>query len=316
MSELMYVITGATGHIGNNILRFLLSKNLSVHALVRKMDPSLEGLSAKISISSMFDYSFLDASIQENDIIIHCAAYIDLLNNHRMQTFRTNVGLTKLLLDIARKKKCRFVYLSSVDVIPKNKRGWVTEPLYIETKHKKSYYKTSKAIATNLVLQAINDGLNGIVLYPSAVVGVHDYKPSAAGREILNVVRHKVCFSLHGGYNFIDVSDVSKAVYQAAISNINNHIILSGHEITIRELYEKIESITKSPKWIIPLPIFLVRLAIMFSKSYSQMMITTIQENYHYQNQKMIDLLHVTPRPIDETLTDTIEWLTLHHPKK
>ncbi len=312
----MYVITGATGHIGNNVLRYLLSKDLSVHALVRKIDHSLEGLQAKFSTSLIFDYSFLDESIQENDIIIHCAAYIDLLNNHRMQTFRTNVGLTKMLIEIAKKKKCRFVYISSVDVIPKHKRGWVTEPLYIETKHAKSYYKTSKAIATNLVLEAIKDGLNGIVLYPSAVVGVHDYKPSAAGREILNVVRHKVCFSLHGGYNFIDVLDVSKAVYQAAISNINDHIILSGHEITIRELYEKIESITKSPKWIIPLPIFLVRLAIMFSKSYSQMMITTIQENYHYKNQKMIDILHVIPTPIDQTLKDNIDWLTINHPKK
>lgn len=311
----MYVITGATGHIGNNVLRYLLSLGQEVHVLVRKIDHSLDGLPIKASISQTFDENFLEQAIQEGDIIIHCAAYIDLLNKHLMETFRTNVGLTKRLIAVAEKKKCRFVYLSSVDVIPKNKRGLVGEPLFINTKKSKSYYKTSKAIATSLVLDAIQKGLNGIVLYPAAVVGIHDYKPSAAGREILNVIRHKIVFSLHGGYNFIDVEDVAHAVYQGAISTVNDHIILSGHEITIRQLYEKIESITQSPKWIIPLPIFLVRLAVLFIKNYSQMMITTIQENYHYNNHKMIEILKVTPTPIDETLIKTVEWLTSSYQK-
>ena len=119
MSDAMYVITGATGHIGNNVLRYLVSLDLPVHALIRKMDPSLQGLDIKISVSSNFDDAFLDSAISDGDIIIHCAAYIDLLNKHLMQTFRTNVGLTKHLLAIAKRKNCRFVYLSSVDVIPK-----------------------------------------------------------------------------------------------------------------------------------------------------------------------------------------------------
>src|SRR5690606_13426468 len=127
---------------------------------------------------------------------------IDLMNKHLMQTFRTNVGLTKRLIAIAKRKNCRFVYMSSVDVIPKSKRGWVSEPLFIDTKKRKSYYKASKEIATELVVNAMHEGLNGIILYPAAVIGIHDYKPSAAGRELLNITRHKVLFSLHGGYNF------------------------------------------------------------------------------------------------------------------
>lgn len=315
MSNKMYVITGATGHIGNNILRYFISLGLDTHALVRKMDHSVENLHVKISMSQTFDDLFLDHAINEGDTIIHCAAYIDLMNKDLMQTFRTNVGLTKRLIAIAKRKNCRFVYMSSVDVIPKSKRGWVSEPLFIDTKKRKSYYKASKAIATELVLNAMHDGLNGIILYPAAVIGIHDYKPSAAGREILNVTRHKVLFSLHGGYNFIDVEDVAKSVYQAALSDVNDHIILSGHEITIRELYEKIESITKSPKWIIPLPIFLVRIAVLFIKSYSQMMISTIQENYHYNHTKMIECLKVTPTPLESTLKKTVDWLTSYHSK-
>jgi dihydroflavonol-4-reductase len=315
MSNPMYIVTGATGHIGNNVVRYLLSQNVNVRVLIRRSDESLEGLTIDKKISSSFDHDFLNAHINEHDIIIHCAAYIDLMNRDLMQTFRTNVQLTKRLIDVAKSKHCRFIYLSSVDVIPKQKRGLVKEPLVIDKTKNKSYYKTSKAVATNEVLRAIQHGLNGMVLYPSAVVGIHDYKPSAAGREILHAMHHKILFSLHGGYNFIDVEDVSKSVYQASISSHNDHLIISGHDVTIRALYEKIEKITKSSKWIIPLPIFLVRLAILFSKKYSQMMISTIQENYHYDNSQMISLLHIHPTPLDETLGKTINWLKQHHKK-
>jgi len=312
----MYVITGATGHIGNNIVRYLYAKGHPIRALVRKKDASLENLEIEIAISQTFDDAFLDAHIHENDIIIHCAAYIDLMNSNRLLTFRTNVQMTKHLIEIAKRKHNRFVYLSSVDVIPKQKRGWVKEPLSIDLKRNKSYYKTSKAIATDLVLRAIHEGLDGIILYPSAVVGIHDYKPSAAGREILHVLRHRILFSLHGGYNFIDVEDIAKAIYQASISSYREHIILSGHDITIKDLYMLIEKLTKKSKWIIPLPVVFVRLAILFSKKYSQMMISTIQENYHYDNEKMRTLLNVQPTALDETLNKTIEWLSTYYEKK
>lgn len=316
MSKPVFIVTGATGHIGNNIVRYLLKQGEQVKVLVRKIDQSLEGLTIAYAMHEEFDDRFLEQEINEHDIIIHCAAFIDLMNKKPLTTFRTNVGLTKRLLEIAKRKSNRFIYLSSVDVIPKHKRGLIKEPLQIDEKKSKSYYKTSKAIATNLVLKAIQEGLNGMVLYPAAVVGIHDYKPSAAGREILHVIRHQFLFSLHGGYNFIDVEDIAKAAYRGATSTICDHIILSAHEITIKGLYMAIERLTKKPKWIIPLPIIIVRLAILFSRKYSQMMITTIQENYHYDQQKMRDVLHIIPKPLDQTLKETIQWLDLHYPSQ
>ena len=310
---LMYIVTGATGHIGNNVVRYLLSEQEKVRVLVRKVDISLQGLSIETCVSSTFDESFFRESIQENDVIIHCAAYIDLMNHDLLHSFRTNVQMTKRLLKVAMEKKCRFVYLSSVDIIPKQRRGMVSEPLSIDETSHKSYYKTSKAIATNLVLKAISQGLNGIVLYPSAVIGKHDYKPSAAGREILFAARHRILFMIKGGYNFIDVEDVAKAIYVAAKSTLNDHIILSAYDMTIKHLYKKIEAITHRPKIMIPMPLLFVYIVVMFSRKYSRMMITSIQENYHYDQTKMKQLLHITPKPIDLTLKETIDWLESYY---
>jgi dihydroflavonol-4-reductase len=180
----------------------------------------------------------------------------------------------------------------------------------------KSNYAISKALATEYVLDHMSKDLNGIILYPSAVIGINDFKPSAAGREILSVLRHKYVFALRGGYNFIDVRDVAESIYQAAISNKRDHIILSGYDKTIKELYHSIERASNTHKIIIPLPTLLVRIAVIFTPKYSQMMISTIQENYHYDNKKMRTYLLPNLIPFEKTMADTIQWLKDHHSTK
>jgi len=312
----MIIVTGATGHIGNTVVRNLLFHDLEVKVLIRKMDDALKDLPIEIQIGDVFDDDFLDAHITSGDILIHSVGYIDLLNKDRLKSFRVNYWGTKKIVDICIEKKVRLVYISSVDAITKRKKGFVSEPERIEPKVMKSNYAISKALATEYVLEKMSQGLNAIILYPSAVIGINDFKPSAAGREILSVLRHKYVFALRGGYNFIDVRDVAEAIYQAAITNKKDHIILSGYDKTIKELYHSIERASNTHKIIIPLPTLLVRLAVIFTPKYSQMMISTIQENYHYDNHKMRTYLLPSLIPFEKTMADTIKWLNKNNPSK
>ena len=43
-----YVITGATGHIGNNLARSLIQNHKEVVILTRRMDRAIEGLHANL----------------------------------------------------------------------------------------------------------------------------------------------------------------------------------------------------------------------------------------------------------------------------
>jgi len=312
----MFIVTGATGHIGNTVVRHLLSNHLEVRVLIRKMDDALKDLPIDIQIGDVFDDAFLDAHISPNDIVIHSAGYIDLLNKDRLLSFRTNYLGTKKIVDTCIAKKVRLVYISSVDAISKSKKGIVSEPLKMTPKTMKYNYAISKALATEYVLEHMSKDLNAIILYPSAVIGINDFKPSAAGKEIRSVLKHNYVFALRGGYNFIDVRDVAEAIYQAAISNKKDHIILSGYDKTIKELYHSIERASNTHKIIIPIPTLLVRLAVIFIPKYSQMMISTIQENYHYDNEKMRTYLLPNLIPFEKTMADTIKWLTDHHPTK
>ncbi|MBU1142328.1 MAG: NAD-dependent epimerase/dehydratase family protein, partial [Firmicutes bacterium] len=263
-------------------------------------------------IGDVFTQTFLDESINPGDIVIHCAGFIDLMNIEKYQSFRTNYLGTKKIADLCLKKNNRLVYISSVDAIPKKKRGLVSEPLELNPKHLKTYYAKSKALATDYIMNLMRTGLNAVVLYPSAVIGIHDYKPSAAGREILSVMKHRIVFTLHGGYNFIDVRDVAKAIVVASSLSIKDHIILSNTDKTIHQLYISIEKATNTKKFIIPIPSLIARLAVIFTSRYSQMMISAIQDNYHYSNLKMKKYLLPTLIPFDETIKDTTIWLSSH----
>jgi len=312
----MYIVTGATGHIGNNVVRYLVSLNHPVRVLVRRYDDSLKNLPIDIKVGDVFNQAFLDESIHAGDIVIHCAGFIDLLNKEKYQSFRTNYQGTKRIADLCLRKNNRLVYISSVDAIPKKKRGIVSEPMDINPKKMKTYYAKSKALATNYILNQISLGLNAIILYPSAVIGINDFKPSAAGREILSVLRHSVLFSLRGGYNFIDVADVARAIVNASHSKIIDHIILSNTDLTIHELYEAIEVATNTKKFIIPIPSFIARLAVLFTSKYSQMMISAIQDNYHYSNDKMKKYLLSDLTPFNITIEKTVSWLQEHYKEK
>ena len=306
----MFIVTGATGHIGNNIVRYLLEQKNDVRVLVRKKDVSLDGLDVDIRISQTFDEQFLDSVISNNDVIIHTAGYINLFNHDKMETFRSNVQLTKRIVNICLKKHCRLVYISSVDIISKPKVGLVKEPSHFTYEDmKKSYYQKSKLVATKFVYEKMKQGLDGVILYPSAVISPHDYKPSQVGKEIRHIINHKLLFSLKGGYNFIDVRDVAKAVYLASIKPMNDHIILSGYHLSIKELYESISKITNRKKTIIKIPLWLAYITVIFYKKYSNIMIKSLTENAYYDDTKRKVHLFDELIPFNQTLKDTIDFL-------
>jgi dihydroflavonol-4-reductase len=310
----MFIVTGATGHIGNSITRHLLAQSEKVRILTRSEDASLVGLNVDVRKGNLLDRAFLYENIQANDIVIHCAGYIDLKNKHQLSTYRTNYWMTKKIADVCYEKSARFVYMSSVDAIYKP-NDIIKEPFIIDPKKVRHTYSKSKALATKYVHRLIRLGLNGMVLYPSAVIGTPDYKPSKVGQTLLNIKDKRFCFAIKGGYNFIDVKDVAKATYLAAKSNLCEDLLLTNQSVTIKELYLYIAKIKKHKKWIMTLPTFFTRLVLFLFPFYSQMMIDVVTEKIRYDNHKMKHVLHLELQSFENTLKDTVEWLELneHH---
>jgi dihydroflavonol-4-reductase len=147
-----------------------------------------------------------------------------------------------------------------------------------------------------------------MVLYPSAVIGIPDHKPSLIGKEVLNVMKKKVIFSISGGYNFIDLDDLVVAIYLASKSELKTDIILSGYNLTIRELYHSIMNVMQVKKTIIQLPKWLVKIFVLFSRRYSMIMLNAVLEPHQYDNSKMKQYLINELTPFEETIHKTVNY--------
>ena len=307
-----YVIIGATGHIGNNLVKMLLNNGEEVKVLVRKVDKSIENLNVTYVIGDVLKKEFLLNNISKGDIVIHLAGIIDIKNNLEKETHEINyLGTVKVLNATIEKKAKRFIYLSTVDCIYKETIDEVVkEPTRMRIEMFDQNYPISKAKATEYVLRKMKEKHKTTIgiIYPSCVFGINDYKPSAIGKVIIDSIKGKMQFGINGGYNFIDVVDLTKAIITLSKMDNNDSYIVSGHNITVRMMYETINKVLGVKRKIRNIPLFFVKLAIPFVPYLSKFTLKTITENYNYDNSKAVKELNLNLTPFEESMEKTIEW--------
>jgi dihydroflavonol-4-reductase len=291
----MIYITGATGHIGNNLARKLHKEKLDFRILARQNSKSIEPFKEKVILGDIFSYDFLNQILNENDTLIHLAAYINLKNDKKDLTAKINFDGVKMIADFCLEKSIYLIYTSSTDCITHVDYN-LSEPEEINVNSLEGYYQKSKALATNYLLHLQKEqNLKCLILYPSAVIGINDFKPSAVGKEIKRCFKKRVCFYFHGGYNFVDVEDVANAIFNGVKNNIYGSFILSGEYISLYKMYKLIFSNLDRSPLMIKIPKYKV-------------MIYALLTEHNFSNKKMINTLKVNPTPIPITLKNTITW--------
>ncbi len=316
MTLTRYIITGATGHIGNNFIRYLNEHdpNACVIAIVRSPAPrALGGCRVQCEIGALDDTAFLDRVILKGDIVVHLAAKIDLSDKEKEETFHTNCILTQKLCNFCREKQVgRFVYVGSVDAIPrpKNPSDAITEPTAFDVDAVMGNYGKSKALAAQYILDTMRTypDFSCAILLPSAVIGPHDYRPSAIGKVVRDVLNGGKEFAIHGGYQFIDVRDVCASLYTLCQSDLRDCYIVSGQNVSVCDLYQAINADQNLKQKPILLPNALLYLCMPFVKVLNRITVKALQEPHNYDCEKAKRDLSFAPMPFEKTMHDTILW--------
>ncbi len=310
-----YIITGASGHIGNNLVRMINKTypDAEVIALTRrKITRELNGARYTEAVGNLEDAEFISENIAEGDIVIHSAGVIDLTDKKQDEMHRINYLMTKLIVDICLTKNVKkFIYIGSVDAIYKDgKPDAITEPAeYFPDKMPTGYGRT-KALATEYVLKLINEHpeFNAGIIMPTAVIGINDMKPSEAGKIIQGTLKGAPEFGIKGGYNFVDVRDVCKAILSLAESEGRGQYIISGEDVSVKELYEFINRYKGLKRKPMIIPNCIALLACPFVKILNKTMIEVLQEPHNYSSARAQKELGYKATPIDEVLRNTIDW--------
>lgn len=220
----------------------------------------------------------------------------------------------------------KLVYISSVHALQQ-------EPLDVPLDESRSLaegerftpYARSKAMAEIEIQKASVEGLHTIILRPTAVIGPYDYHPSALGKAVCLLSRGSWPVVVQGGFDWVDARDVGKAV-QFALDHapIGSHYLITGTWTSVLELAEQISSITGSfcPK--IAFPLWMAKLAapagdFIASHSKKEQVFTSatlgaLDSNTQICRKKAEKELGYKPRPLIETLLDTISWFQQNPP--
>ncbi len=317
------IITGSTGHIGNNLIRCLLNEypSVSIKLLLRRIkDSAIDEFDVEKVVGNLMDDEFLNSEIEEGSVVVHSAGLIDVTNKQIEEMDKINNVLTKKLVDICiAKKVSKFIYISSVDAIYKESGELISEPTIFYPDKLKSNYGKSKAKATEYVLDKINKKeLVGTIIYPSAVIGPFDYKVSSIGQVLVDNIHNRIMARLKGKYNFIDVRDLSKAICHCIFNEVSASYLITGEVVTIDELFVIINKKLGKKKLPIKLPFWLIMFFANFMPLYyklrgvkpvfTKFALKTLNSNCNYDNTKAKNELNLVVRPVEESINDAIDW--------
>ena len=325
----IYIITGANGFLGNNIIRILeKDADNEIRAFVLKDDSikSLENLNCKIYYGDVTNKESL-SSIFENTngkevFVIHCAAIVYIKSKYNPLIYNVNVNGTKNIVDKVLELNAKLVYVSSVHAIPeKPNNDLITEVTNFNPDDVYGLYAKTKAEAAKYVMDAIkNKNLNACIVHPSGIIGPNDFGNSHLTQLIKVVSSGKLFACVKGGYDFVDVRDVAKGVTNACKNGIKGECyILSNRYITIKELCDLICDLQKRKRIKIILPISIAKLiAPLFELYYNlkketplftKYSLYTLSSNANFSNKKARQYLDFKNRSIEDTIKDTTKWI-------
>ena len=325
MEKKLCCMTGATGHVGYALLMELQHyEDRDVRIILRKDPGIFEGLRCEKVKGDITDYESLIRAFQGVDIVYHIAGCVEIKPGNEEHVYNINVNGTKNVLRAAR--KCgvrRVVYMSSVDTyVPLPDNQEMTEVYHYDPDLLEGTYAKTKAEATQLVLDANKPGvLETVVCQPSACMGPYDFKVSSVGSMIRMFSTGKFPITMtFGGYNFVDVRDVAKGTVAAGDKGGAGEVyILCNKSCTVDEFIRSLASASgnKPPK--IKLGKRLIDVAAPVMEFYykatdetplfTRYAIRKLCSNCNFSYAKAERELGYHPRPLEESLKDTIEWL-------
>ena len=319
----MNLVTGATGHIGNVLVKELIKKGEKVRAFVlpgEDLSP-LTGLPIEIVEGNILDQESINSALTGIDYVFHLAGIISIMPGEDPFVHEVNVTGTKNIAQAARKNHVkRFVYTSSIHAFKRMpKEVIIDEQSPIDPKTSIAAYDRSKAEATLGVLAEVQEGLNAVIVCPTGVLGPFDYKGSELGIMINQWMDHRVDFMIDGMYDFVDVRDVVQGIISARDRGIEGQIyILSGELIKVIDIWKMVKELVNIKALVILIPTKLAYFAAKLSDVYYKLIkskpcfttysVETLHSNAVINNSKARTDLNYRPRSLSDTIRDTVNW--------
>ncbi len=247
------LVTGATGLIGSNILLRLAQAGQEIKAITHSgnhinkvnflfnfclKDGDKLFKTIKWVKGSILDKTFLENEMKYTDHVYHCAGKVSFSPDDKEKLNNINVKGTEVVIECCKnrsvKKLCHISSMGALKHLREKEKKATNKALPYD-----SPYEKSKYISEKKVWKAIDQGLNAIIVNPAVVLG-----PPLWGNGSNSLFTSKWNnwgVYIDGKSNFIDVRDVTKAMFKLMNREYNEkQFALSAQSMSYKEIIELI----------------------------------------------------------------------------
>ncbi len=322
------LVTGANGHIGNNLCRLLVERGERVRAMIRgSADPSpLAGLDVEIVHGDILNTTDAAAAVRNCARVYHTAAgFLMWARDPERDIIRPSVEGTRHVLEAAARTGVeKVVYTSTTGTI-----GFSATPQQLDETHHNTtphthYVRGKIAAEKEAFAIAERTGLPVVAVQPGLIFGPRFWKLSESVRQVADFLNRGAPLYFEGGFGVVDVEDVARGSLLAMEKGRpGERYILSGEDVTVKQLFDLMADLTglKAPAFKAPVPVVrAVAAAMEFAAKLtgSRPLIDRSQVDEfagkyaYFSSAKAQRELGYTYLPARETVQRTISWLVAH----
>ncbi len=245
MEDIMILVTGATGHLGNTLVRLLLDLGESVRVMLcpGETTHSLEGLAVERVFGDVLDVNSVARAVTGVHTVYHLAGLISIRGRNELMQ-RVNVEGARNVASIALAKGVsRLVHTSSIHAFRRpDPGGSIDESAPFDPINPAGDYDRSKAKGSLEVLEVAKRGLSVVIVCPTGIIGPNDFLGSEMGKTIHNWMNPRRHFMIAGSFDFFDVRDVAQGMVSAARFGRPGEVyLLSGTRISLEEIRSRVQ---------------------------------------------------------------------------
>lgn len=271
--------------------------------------------------ADVLDQVSLAEAFRDVDVVVNTVGIVPIADEHRDQADQVNInGPRNTIQACVDAGVPKLVHISSIHSFGPLRGITLNSdtPLALTSRFA---YSVAKATAHQDVVRAMSDGiLSGSVICPSGIIGPQDDRPSIVGRMLIDIANKEVPMLIREGYWWTDVRDVAEAVAAAVDHDSNGDVYLTvGEYATLSQLAQHCSEFLGRDLNLKAVPYAVALAGLPFVRMYA--MLRNVSPVYTResldlvrdcpvsvdQHPPMIDLGY-RPRPIRETVFDTLEW--------
>lgn len=234
MAQNLALVTGANGHLGNNLVRLLIKKGISVRASVRdiKNREAFVGLNCEVVQADITNKQSLVNVLQGVETFYAVGAVFKLWAKDPInEIYNPNLLGTQYAIEAAAEAGVkRVVYVSSIAAL--NYTNTPTNENNGYNLDRSDWYYNSKNDGEKLAFElARKHNIEFIAVLPSAMIGDTAFKPISTSYNFIDLILNKkVPIETNMSINWIDVKDVAYGCYLAATKGRNGERYILANE--------------------------------------------------------------------------------------